>query len=64
MTRIDLRFVLLALSLTSACVSTPRSARAPGADVAAITDEQLSERHYRRTGDDPRMALEGEVLAD
>ncbi len=51
MTTLDLRSVLLALSLTSACVSTPRSARSSSADVAAITEEQLAERHYQNLYD-------------
>jgi hypothetical protein len=51
MKSLALRSVLLALSLTFACVSTPRSARSSSADAAEITDEQLAERHYQNLYD-------------
>lgn len=47
MTKLQLGSALLALSLASACVSTPRSARSSSSDVSAITSAQLAERHYQ-----------------
>jgi hypothetical protein len=47
MSTLALRSILVTLALTSACVSTPRSARSSSANIAAITEEQLAERHYQ-----------------
>src|SRR4051794_6742308 len=47
MTRLERCFVLLALSIASACVSTPRSASSSRPDLSAITEEQLAEKHYQ-----------------
>jgi hypothetical protein len=47
MTRIDRSSVLLALSITVSCVSTPRSARSPLSDASAITAAQLEQRQYQ-----------------
>jgi hypothetical protein len=51
MRTLTIRSVVLAWSLTTACVSTPRSVRSSSTDAAAITDEQLTERHYQNLYD-------------
>ncbi|HEV7993087.1 MAG TPA: hypothetical protein VGP25_14775 [Gemmatimonadaceae bacterium] len=48
MIKIELRLATITLlALTVSCVSTPRSAGARHGDAAAITEEQLAQRHYQ-----------------